>query len=98
MNDAGDLAEIPAAIVQLIQTHKPIDATLEDRGPDVLFIQGKRVVARVPKTLLVSLPRLLERGLWESPKSRTDKSQSHASRGIPTSAGPSAEPNEVRHG
>ena len=97
-NDAGDLASIPASIVQLIQAHKPIDAALEDRGQDVLFSQGKRVVARVPKTLLVSLPRLLERGLWESPKSRSDKSQSHPSRGNPTSSRPSAEPKEVPGG
>ncbi len=84
VNDAGETARIPAEIVRLIGEHMPIDVVVTEETEHVLFRQGGSLVAKVPKTLLVSLPDLLERGLWNKPKSSSRRSQSQPSRGNPT--------------
>jgi hypothetical protein len=83
VNAAGDTARIPAEIVRLIGEHVPVDVVVTEATDHVLFRQGGSLVAKVPKTLLVSLPDLLERGLWNKPKSSSRHSQSHPSRGNP---------------
>tara|TARA_R110002072_G_scaffold28296_15_gene91108 strand:- start:2197 stop:2730 length:534 start_codon:yes stop_codon:yes gene_type:complete len=81
VNMVGDTARIPSEIVDLIGRHAPVDVVVVEEAEHVAFKQGGRTVARVPKSLLVVLPDLLERGLWEAPKSSSRRSQSHQSRG-----------------
>ena len=88
LDPSGETVEVPMSVVRPLSRGRSLDLRMEPAGDEVRFIDDHGVVvARVPRGLMVVLPRLLEG--WAQ---RAAESHSRSRVGYATKANAASEP------
>ncbi|HVY60991.1 MAG TPA: hypothetical protein VHF22_05025 [Planctomycetota bacterium] len=63
-NDAGDIAKLPADVARIIASKGAFDGDVISRATTVQFKNEGGVIAEIPKSLFVSLEKVLDASPW----------------------------------